>query len=111
MRRVLVIDDHESSRKQILATLKDGGYEIAGEGTSGKLAVALARTALPDVLLMAVGLPDLDGIEAARDVMLAQPLPIVRHQRISGQAAAGCGTQSGDRARHRAIPRLCLAQS
>lgn len=77
MRRVLVIDDHESSRKQILATLKDGGYEIAGEGTSGKLAVALAREALPDVLLMAVGLPDLDGIEAARDVMLAQPLPIV----------------------------------
>ncbi len=77
MRRVLVIDDHEPSRKQILATLKDGGYEIAGEGTSGKLAVALARAALPDVLLMAVGLPDIDGIEAARDVMLAQPLPIV----------------------------------
>jgi len=77
MRRVLVIDDHESSRKQILATLKGGGYEIAGEATSGKLAVSLARTALPDVLLMAVGLPDIDGIEAARDVMLAQPLPIV----------------------------------
>jgi two-component system, response regulator PdtaR len=39
--------------------------------------VALARTALPEVLLMAVGLADIDGIEAARDVILAQPLPIV----------------------------------
>jgi response regulator NasT len=77
MSRVLVIDDHESSRKQIVATLKGGGYEVAGEGTSGKLAVPLARTAAPDVLLMAVGLPDMDGIDAARDVMRAQPLPIV----------------------------------
>jgi AmiR/NasT family two-component response regulator len=77
MRRVLVIDDHESSREQIVATLKDRGYEVAGEGASGKLAVAMARAALPDVLLMAVGLPDIDGIEAARDVMRAQPLPIV----------------------------------
>ncbi len=77
MRRVLVIDDHESSRKQIVASLKQGGYEVAGEGTSGKLAVPLARAASPDVLLMAVGLPDMDGIDAARDVMRAQPLPIV----------------------------------
>jgi response regulator NasT len=77
MRRVLVIDDHESSRKQIVATLKNGGYEVAGEGTSGKSALPLARAASPDVLLMAVGLPDVDGIDAARDVMRAQPMPIV----------------------------------
>jgi response regulator NasT len=77
MRRVLVIDDHESSRKQIVATLKNGGYEVAGEGTSGESALPLARAASPDVLLMAVGLPDVDGIDAARDVMRAQPMPIV----------------------------------
>src|SRR5581483_934115 len=77
MRKVLVIDDHESSRREIVASLKRGGYEVAGEGTSGRSAVSLARAAAPDVLLMAVGLPDMDGIEAARDVMRAQPLPIV----------------------------------
>jgi len=77
MRRVLVIDDHESSRRQLVSILKDGGYEIAGEETSGKLAPVVARAAVPDVILMAVGLPDIDGIEAARDVMQSQPVPIV----------------------------------
>ncbi len=77
MRRVLIIDDHESSRQQIVATLKHDGHEIAAEGTRGKLAVPLARAASPDVLLMAVGLSDMDGIDAARDVMRTQPLPIV----------------------------------
>jgi response regulator NasT len=37
----------------------------------------LARASVPDVILMAVGLPDIDGIEAARDVMQSQPVPIV----------------------------------
>jgi two-component system, response regulator PdtaR len=41
------------------------------------LALVLARAAVPDVILMAVGLADIDGIEAARDVMKSQPLPIV----------------------------------
>ena len=77
MRRVLVMDDHEPSRAYLVTILKDSGYEIAGEGASGKLALVLARAAMPDVILMAVGLADMDGIEAARDVMQAQPLPIV----------------------------------
>ena len=58
MRRVLVIDDHEPSRKILIDTLSQGGYQIAGEGATGNTAVALATTTLPDVVLMAVGLPD-----------------------------------------------------
>jgi AmiR/NasT family two-component response regulator len=77
MRRVLVIDDHEPSRRHLVETLTEGKYEIAGEGASGKSALALARSAAPDVIVMAVGLPDIDGIEAAGDMMHAQPLPIV----------------------------------
>jgi response regulator NasT len=77
MRRVLVIDDHEPSRRHLIETLNAGKYEIAGEGASGKSALALARSATPDVIVMAVGLPDIDGIEAARDLMRAQPLPVV----------------------------------
>jgi response regulator NasT len=71
------MDDHELSRAYLVTILKDRGYEIAGEGASGKLALVLARAAMPDVILMAVGLADVDGIEAARDVMQSQPLPIV----------------------------------
>jgi len=77
MRRVLVIDDHEPSRKHLVKILTEGRYEIAGEGASGKLAMAMAKNAAPDVILMAVGLSDIDGIEAARDMMRSQPLPVV----------------------------------
>jgi AmiR/NasT family two-component response regulator len=77
MRRVVVIDDHQPSRRQVVTILNNAGYEIAGEGASGKIALALARTAVPDVILMAVGLPDADGIETSHDVMRAHPLPIV----------------------------------
>ena len=77
MRRVLVIDDHEPSRRHLVRTLTEAKYEIAGEGASGKLALTMVRTAAPDVIVMAVGLSDMDGIEAAREMMRAQPLPIV----------------------------------
>ena len=77
MRRVLVIDDHEPSRKILIDTLSQDGYQIAGEGATGNTAVALTTTTLPDVVLMAVGLPDVDGIQAARNIMRAKPVPIV----------------------------------
>jgi AmiR/NasT family two-component response regulator len=77
MRRVIVIDDHQPSRRHLLAALNRNGYEVAGEGASGRSALALARTAVPDVILMAVGLPDVDGIETSHDVMRTHPLPIV----------------------------------
>ena len=77
MRRVLVIDDHEPSRMHVTKILRECGYEIAGEGSSGKLAEGLARTAAPDVMLMAVGLFDLDGIDAARAIVRSNPLPII----------------------------------
>jgi response regulator NasT len=77
MRRVLVVDDHDPSRTRLIQTLKKCGYEIAGEAASGKVALVLARTAAPDVILMAVGLGDIDGIETARDMMQATPLPII----------------------------------
>ena len=77
MRRVLVIDDHDPSRQHLIKSLLQCGYEIAGEGSSGKLAPALARTAAPDIILMAVGLADVDGIEAARDILWSTPLPII----------------------------------
>jgi len=77
MRRVVVIDDHERSRRDLINILLECGYEIVGEGSSGKLALALARTATPDVLLMAVGLADLDGIQAASEILANVSLPIV----------------------------------
>jgi AmiR/NasT family two-component response regulator len=77
MRRVLVIDDHDPSRRNLAGALALSGYEVVGEGASGKAALALVAATTPEIVLMAVGLPDLDGINAARSIMEATPLPIV----------------------------------
>ena len=80
MKRVLIIDDHEPSRKTLVKTLTQSGYEIAGQGASRETAVALTTTTSPDIILMAVGLPDIDGIKAACNIMHAKPPPHPNHQ-------------------------------
>jgi response regulator NasT len=77
VKRVLVIDDHGPSRTQLSHILLQCGYAIVGAGTTGKSAVVFAHTKTPDVILMAVGLPDIDGIQAAQEIMNAKPLPVV----------------------------------
>lgn len=77
MKRVLVIDDHDPSRAQLVRTLGEYGYEVAAEGKSGAAALSLAQTSAPDVVLMAVGLGDIDGIDAARELMRSRPVPVV----------------------------------
>ena len=77
MRRVLVIDDHVPSRENLRRALGLSGCEIVGEGVSGNGAVQLASTTIPDAILMAVGLSDLDGIRAARKIMQVTPFPII----------------------------------
>ena len=57
--------------------LQNRGYEIAGEGADNENALALAQKVAADVVLMAVGLPEIDGIETSRTMMRAHPLPIV----------------------------------
>ena len=77
MRRVLVIDDHAPSRDNLKRALAASHCEVVGEGTSGRSALQLAAVTVPEVILMAVGLSDLDGIRAARKIMQAKPVPII----------------------------------
>lgn len=76
-RRVLVIDDHFSSRTFLMNALNEIRFEVAGVGTDGKGAARLAKSAAPDVVLMAVGLPDIDGVSASEKIMEECPVPIV----------------------------------
>ena len=77
MRRVLVIDDHEPSRENVVSVLAESGFQVAGEGASGAGALELSLATNPEVGLMAVGLADLDGIRAARRIMQTHPLPVI----------------------------------
>ena len=72
--RVLVVDDHPVFRAALHALL-DGtdGMEVAGEAPDGHTAVTLAQQLEPDVVLMDLNLPDLDGVEATRRIVTAAP--------------------------------------
>ena len=65
-RRVLIVDDHPSFREAARDLLEDDGYEVVGEAGDGAGALACVQALAPEVVLLDVGLPDIDGIEVAR---------------------------------------------
>ena len=63
--RVLLVDDHKLFRQGTAAALTTlGGIEVVGEAEDGLAAVEMARSLRPDVVLMDLSLPGIDGIEA-----------------------------------------------
>jgi len=60
---VLIVDDHPSFRASARMLLECEGYEVVGEAVDGAQALAEAARLTPDVVLLDVGLPDLDGFE------------------------------------------------
>ena len=72
--RVLLVDDDDLMRAGLKAVLStDAGVEVVGEAGNGRAAVASVRALRPDLVLMDVRMPDLDGISATREVLAASP--------------------------------------
>ena len=72
--RVLVCDDHPLARMTYrLLLTANAGFEVAGEAPDGEQAVDLARRLRPDVVLMDIRMPRLDGVEATRHITRAGP--------------------------------------
>ena len=72
--RVLIVDDHMIVRKGIRALLTEiAGLEVVGEAADGQEAVAQAISLRPDVILMDLAMPKMDGIEATRQIKTSQP--------------------------------------
>jgi DNA-binding NarL/FixJ family response regulator len=70
---VLLVDDEPRLRGQLAAVLSDYGIAVVGEAGSGREGVELACQLRPDVVLMDLRMPELDGIEATR--LLSELLP------------------------------------
>ena len=76
--RVLLVDDQPPFRMAARSLLEaDDTYVVVGEASDGQDAVALARTLRPELILMDVRLPGMNGIEATRRILMGDPATIV----------------------------------
>ncbi|HOG17102.1 MAG: Oxygen regulatory protein NreC [Syntrophaceae bacterium PtaU1.Bin231] len=72
--RVLLADDHNIFRDGLRTLIeKEAGMEVVGEAENGRKAIALAEKLLPNVIIMDVSMPDMNGIEATRKIVSAIP--------------------------------------
>jgi len=71
--RVLVVDDHASFRGCARAVLESEGFEVVGEAADGESAVALALELEPELVLLDIQLPDIDGFEVAARMLAHDP--------------------------------------
>ncbi len=74
--RILIAEDETIIRLDLLAMLEAAGYEVR-EARDGLEAVAVARDWQPELVLLDVKMPELDGIEAARRITAMRPVPVV----------------------------------
>lgn len=74
MLRILIADDHEVARRGIRALLESHpDWEVSAEAKDGREAVELASSMKPDLVLLDIGMPNLNGLEAARQILATSP--------------------------------------
>jgi CheY-like chemotaxis protein len=74
---LLLVDDHEDFRRAARRMLESAGFEVVSEAADGREALTLAGALCPDVVLLDVQLPDLDGLEVAERINAWQDGPEV----------------------------------
>ena len=75
--RVLIVDDESLIRMDLRDIIESCGHEVVAEGTNGVEALELCKKHKPDIILMDVKMPELDGIEAARQIGFHHEAPVV----------------------------------
>lgn len=73
MTRILMADDHQIFRQGLRGLLERDGLQVVGEAADGRQAVRLARELSPDVAVLDLGMPLLNGVEAAREILRQLP--------------------------------------
>ena len=94
-RTVVVAEDESLIRMDVIETLKDNGFTVVGEAGDGKKAVELAREHQPDVVVMDVKMPLLDGISAAEILSKEKICPVVLLTAFSQRELVERATEAG----------------
>ncbi len=96
--RVLIVEDEPLIVEMLTGMLEEMAYSIAGVALNGREAVEMTRTLRPDVILMDIGLSEVNGIDAAREIQRVCPTPIIVLTAYDGrdllEKAAGAGVNA-----------------
>ncbi|WP_226370449.1 ANTAR domain-containing response regulator [Pseudonocardia oceani] len=116
--RVLVVEDEALIRLDLTEMLREEGYVVAGEAGDGEQAVKLARELSPDVVIMDVKMPKVDGIAAAGEIVGERIAPVVMLTAFSQRELIEQARDAGAMAylvkpfaRHELVPAIELAVS
>lgn len=84
MSTVMIVDDSRTMRKMLAGTLKEEGFEIAGDASNGEEALKLLETITPDLITLDITMPVMDGITALKKIKEKYP-----DQKVLMVSAAG----------------------
>jgi len=72
--RILIADDHEVFRRGVRGVLEEQpGWQVVGEASNGRLAVEMARELQPDIVVLDISMPELNGLDAIRQILQVSP--------------------------------------
>jgi DNA-binding NarL/FixJ family response regulator len=91
--RVLIVDDHAPFRSVARRLLADAGFQVVGEAVDGAGALLAVRELAPDVVLLDIALPDVDGFAVAERLAAASGAPAV--VLVSSRARSDYGPRAG----------------
>ncbi len=76
-RRVIVVEDEALIRMDIVEVLRENGFDVVGEASDGETAIELTRSLLPDLVVMDITMPKMDGLTAAEAINKERLAPVV----------------------------------
>jgi two-component system chemotaxis response regulator CheY len=96
--RILVVDDSETTRRLVGTILRSRQWTVCGEADNGRAGVEKFRTLKPDLVLLDLAMPDMDGIEAAKQMTAADPsVPLILFTILEWEGIGEAAREAGIR--------------